>query len=157
MQAKRARRILSAAAGAFVAVMLGCPASKKPSKMEALLANMAEDVAIPLEAKNVPNPLLASDEVIQDGQRTYMISCAICHGADGHSQTSLGLAMYPPAMDLTSPHVQHWTDAELFWIIQNGVRLAGMPAWKSMLSETDSWKLVRFIHALPRLEATAAA
>jgi cbb3-type cytochrome oxidase cytochrome c subunit len=59
--------------------------------------------------------------------------------------------MYPPAMDLNSPHVQRWTDAELFWITQNGVRFTGMPAWKTMVSEQDTWKLVDFIHALPKL------
>ena len=82
-----------------------------------------------------------------------MQSCAICHGADGHGRTNLGRGMYPPAMDLTSPHVQHWNDAELFWIIQKGVRLTGMPSWKSTLSESDTWKLVYFIHDLTRAEA----
>jgi mono/diheme cytochrome c family protein len=60
-------------------------------------------------------------------------------------------------MDMTSPHVQHWSDAELFWIIQNGVRLTGMPSWQSSISESDTWKLVRFIHSLPRLNATSLA
>ena len=60
-------------------------------------------------------------------------------------------------MDLTSPHVQKWTDAELFWIIQNGVRMTGMPSWKSTISETDTWKLVHFIHNLPQLNASAEA
>jgi hypothetical protein len=65
--------------------------------------------------------------------------------------------MAPPAMDLTSSHVQHWSDAELFWIVQNGVRLTGMPSWKSSISENDTWKLVRFIHNLPRLDAASAS
>jgi len=58
---------------------------------------------------------------------------------------------------MTSPHVQHWSDAELFWIIQNGVRLTGMPSWQSSISETDTWKLARFIHNLPRLDATSTS
>jgi hypothetical protein len=65
--------------------------------------------------------------------------------------------MSPPAMDLTSAHVQHWSDAELFWIIQNGVRLTGMPAWKSSISDTDTWKLTRFIRNLPHLNAASAS
>jgi mono/diheme cytochrome c family protein len=60
-------------------------------------------------------------------------------------------------MDLTSPHVQHWSEADLYWIIQNGVRLTGMPAWKNTLSEEDNWKLVRFIQNLPQWNATHAA
>lgn len=141
--------------GALVVLTSACPASKQPSKVETALANMAKDVVIPIEAKNLRNPLPANEEVVRDAQQIYVRSCTICHGMDGHARTDLGRGMYPPAMDLTSPHVQKWTDAELFWIIQNGVRLTGMPAWKDMISETDTWKLVYFIHNLPRLNAQA--
>lgn len=137
--------------GLLTGALLGCPAGKTPSKWEARLANMAKDVVIPIEAKNLKNPLAQSADAAQEGQITFKGSCAMCHGSDGHARTNLGLAMYPPAMDLTSPHVQHWTDAELFWIIQNGVRLTGMPAWKSTISETDTWKLVNFIRVLPKM------
>ncbi len=139
-----------------VCVILGCTAHKQPSKVETTLANMAKDVVIPLEAEGRKNPLPGSDEMISQGQQIFLQSCALCHGADGHGRTELGRNMYPPAMDMTSPHVQHWSDAELFWIIQNGVRLTGMPSWNSSLSEGDTWKLARFIHNLPRLDAAAS-
>jgi mono/diheme cytochrome c family protein len=135
----------------------GCTANKKPSRVESTLANMAKDVVIPIEAENKKNPLLVSEQTVKEGRELYLQSCAICHGTDGHSRTNLGRGMYPPAMDLTSPHVQHWSDAELFWIIQNGVRLTGMPSWKSSISETDTWKLARFIHNMPRLNAMPAS
>ena len=64
--------------------------------------------------------------------------------------------MYPPVMDLTSPHVQHWNDSQMFWIIQNGVRLTGMASWKGAISADDTWKLVIFIHDLPGLDAAEA-
>ncbi len=133
----------------------GCTANKKPSTVEAALANMSKDVVIPIEAEKLKDRLPASGPVVKQGQHLYLQSCALCHGTDGHGRTNLGRAMYSPAMDLTSPHVQHWNDAELFWIIQNGVRLTGMPSWKSSLSETDTWKLTRFIHDLPELNAQA--
>ncbi|MBI4165209.1 MAG: c-type cytochrome [Acidobacteria bacterium] len=52
--------------------------------------------------------------------------------------------------------MRRWSDADLFWIIQNGIRLTGMPSWKATISDEDTWKLVRFTHALPRLSAVAA-
>jgi mono/diheme cytochrome c family protein len=118
---------------------------------------MAKDVIIPIEAEHKENPLLETDEVLNQGRQVFLQSCALCHGADGRGETYIGRNMYPPAMDMTSPHVQHWSDAELFWIIQNGVRLTGMPSWQSSISETDTWKLARFIHNLPRLNATSFA
>ncbi len=152
-----ARRILMAFLGALAGLMLACTAHKEPSKVEMALANMAKDVVIPLEAKNLKSPLPATDEVVKQGEQVYMQACSMCHAMDGHARTELGRGMYPPAMDLTSPHVQHWSDAELFWIIQNGVRMTGMPSWKSSISETDTWKLVHFVRGLPRLESEKAA
>jgi mono/diheme cytochrome c family protein len=130
------------------AVQFGCTAAQKPSKMETTLANMAKDVVIPIQAEGLQNPLAKTDVVLQQGQQLYNQYCAFCHDTDGHAQTKLAQAMYPPAMDLTSPHVQGWGDAELFWIIQNGVRMTGMPSWKGILSDEDSWKLVVYIRAL---------
>lgn len=142
---------------ASVAVFLsGCTAAKKPSTVETTLANMAKDVVIPIEAENRKSPLPENEQTLKGGRELYLQSCAICHGADGHARTKLGRGMYPPAMDLTSPHVQHWNDAELFWIIQNGVRLTGMPSWKATLSPSDIWELVEFMHDLPRLDAREA-
>jgi mono/diheme cytochrome c family protein len=138
--------------GAF---MFGCTANVQPSKVETTLANMAKDVVIPIQAGDKKNPLPDTNEVLSQGRQVFLQSCALCHGAEGRGETYIGRNMYPPAMDMTSPHVQHWSDAELFWIIQNGVRLTGMPSWRFSISETDTWKLARFIHNLPRLLATS--
>ncbi len=146
--------VISAILGAL---LQGCSAGKPPSKEETGLANAAKDVAIPLEAGKKKNPLPETDEVVSQGQEVFLGSCAQCHAADGRGDTTIGRNMAPPAMDLSSSHVQHWSDAELFWIIQNGVRLTGMPAWHSSISDNDTWKLARFIHNLPRLDAASAS
>jgi mono/diheme cytochrome c family protein len=139
------------------ALLPGCTADKQPSPEETNLANAAKDVAIPLEAGKMKNPLPDTDEVVSQGQEVFLGSCAQCHGADARGDTNIGRNMAPPAMDLSSHHVQHWSDAELFWIIQNGVRLTGMPSWRSSISENDTWKLTRYIHNLPSLEAASAS
>lgn len=53
----------------------------------------------------------------------------MCHGPDGHTPTDSGRWMYPRASDLTSFPVQRYSDRELFWIVKNGIRLSGMPAF----------------------------
>ncbi len=143
--------------GALLCALLqGCSAGKPPSQGETTLADAAKDVAIPLEAGKKSNPLPEASEVVSQGQEVFLGSCAQCHGVDGRGDSDLGHSMTPPAMDLSSSHVQHWSDAELFWIVQNGVRLTGMPAWHSSISENDTWKLARFIHKLPSLDNTSA-
>src|SRR5580658_51814 len=139
------------------ALLSGCTADKRPSQGETSLANAAKDVAIPLEAGMKKNPLPETAEVVSQGQEVFLGSCAQCHGPDARGDSDIGRNMYPPAMDLTSSHVQHWSDAELFWIIQNGVRLTGMPAWRSSISDNETWKLARFIHNLPHVNAASAS
>ena len=141
----------------LVALILGCTARRQPSKAETVLANMAKDVIIPIEAENRKNPLPDTDQIIDEGRQVFLQFCAICHGVDGHGETYIGRNMNPPAMDMTSPHVQHWSDAELSWIIQNGVRLTGMPSWQSAIPTRETWALARFIHTLPRLDAASAS
>jgi mono/diheme cytochrome c family protein len=140
----------------LAALLPGCTAAKHPSQGETTLANMAKDIVIPLKAGRNPNPLPETDEVLSQGQQVFLESCALCHGPDGHGDTHIGRNMDPPAMDLSSPHVQHWSDGELFWIIRNGIRLTGMPSWRSSISDNDTWKLARLIHNLPRLDAASA-
>jgi mono/diheme cytochrome c family protein len=152
------RKRMSGVSSALLAALLaGCAADKGPSKGETSLANAAKDVTIPLEAGRMKNPLPETEEVVSQGQEVFLGSCAPCHGADARGSTDIGRNMNPPAMDLTSAHVQHWSDAELFWIIQNGVRLSGMPAWKSTISTDDTWKLARFIHNITRAGAASAS
>jgi mono/diheme cytochrome c family protein len=150
-------RFLGAGFLTVLALLLSaCTAHEKPSNVETALATMAKDIVIPIETENLKNPLRNNEQVVSEGQQIFRQSCAICHGTDGHGQTTLGQGMYPPVMDLTSPHVQHWNDSQMFWIIQNGVRMTGMASWKGTISPNDTWKLVIFIHHLPDLNRTEA-
>ena len=66
----------------------------------------------------------------------------------------MGHGLYPKPPDLRGQHTQKLSDGELFWIIENGVRFTGMPAFGGSNehgSADDSWKLVRFIRHLPQL------
>jgi hypothetical protein len=60
---------------------------------------------------------------------------------------------------MTLPATQELSDGELFWIIENGVRLTGMPAWGDPGAEggEESWELVHFIRRLPALTAEEIA
>lgn len=146
------RRLGALSAVLFLALAAAaCSAHSKPSSIETKLANAAKDVVIPFEAESAANPTPNTDLTLAQGRQVFIAHCAMCHSTDGKSQNQLGLAMYPPAMDLTSPHVQSWKDQELYWIIQNGIRLTGMPGWQGIITPDDTWKVARYIHALPKM------
>ena len=101
------------------------------------------------------NPVPRSPEVLAKGMAHFADHCAICHGNDGRGQTEIGRNLYPKAPDMTAPPTQSLSDGEIFFIIKNGVRLTGMPAWGEDAPEddTDSWHLVHFIRHLPEITA----
>jgi mono/diheme cytochrome c family protein len=111
-------------------------------------------MAIGGNAARRTNPVPGGPDVLTQARAHWADHCATCHGNDGGGQTEMGRHLYPPAPDMRTRDTQHMTDGELFYIIQNGVRLTGMPAWGSEHGgEEDSWKLVRFIRHLPALSA----
>ncbi len=61
----------------------------------------------------------------------------------------MGRNLYPKAPDMRLPDTQRLTDGEIYWIIENGVRLTGMPAWGDGTGrDPDTWKLVHFVRRL---------
>jgi mono/diheme cytochrome c family protein len=97
------------------------------------------------------NPLAGNDSAWVDGGRGFQDHCAVCHGEDGAGKSEIGKNLYPKAPDMRQPETQGLSDGELYFVIRNGVRYTGMPAWETEYSADDTWKLVSFIRRMPRL------
>lgn len=80
-----------------------------------------------------------------NGGSHYGLDCSVCHSDDGRGQTPLGEGLYPRVADLTSKRVQNYSDQELFWIIKNGIRLTGMPAFGEVETPDHIWDLVNYV------------
>ena len=134
----------------------GLSAHATPNRFEIMVARNVRHLAVPSNAQLAQNPVLVSPEGMRDARLHFADHCAICHGNDGGGQTVIGGGLYPKPPDLRLPETQNLADGELFWIIENGVRFTGMPAF-SMGGEhggmEGSWKLVHFIRHLPHLTA----
>jgi len=150
--------VILGVAAAFAASILhnGLSARARPSALETFIARNIRHIAIPSNARAMTNPIADSPEVQREARLHFADHCAICHGNDGSGDTPIGRGLYPKPPDLRKEHTQKLSDGELFWIIENGVRLTGMPAFGGEAgpdSGEDSWKLVRFIRHLPKLTA----
>jgi mono/diheme cytochrome c family protein len=134
----------------------GLSARARPTAIEDFAASVAKDLALPAGVKQQRNPVPVSAEVLAEARAHWADHCAACHANDGSGQVPMGQGMYPQAPDMRAEKTQKKTDGELFYVIENGIRLSGMPAWGSeggspAHGREDSWKLVRFIRHLPDL------
>ena len=145
--------LLLGAGGVFMVGTHGLSAREQPGALERWMARQARTLAVPKDARRRENPVADSPQVQADARAHWADHCAACHSNNGSGDVEMGKHMYPPAPNMRQPETQQLTDGELFFIIQNGIRMTGMPAWGSGSphDEQDSWKLVRFIRHLPQL------
>jgi mono/diheme cytochrome c family protein len=147
--------IVVGAIGLWYFVNSGVSAKEQPGRVEEFVARRVRSMAIARRAASLTNPVAYSADVIADGRAHFADHCAICHANDGSGKTAIGEGLWPKAPDMRQPTTQNLTDGELFWIIENGIRFTGMPAWStdSKEGEEASWRLVHFIRHLPKLTA----
>jgi mono/diheme cytochrome c family protein len=149
--------LVLAGASLYFVLRDGLSARVEPSPLEVRIARTLRGWAIPSAARQTTNPVPASPEALAAGLAHFADHCASCHANDGSGRTPLGRNLYPRPPDLRAPATQALTDGELFHVIENGVRLTGMPAWGGPDSAQGSWELVQFIRHLPDLTAEEAA
>lgn len=142
---------IAAVAGGVWFLMQGISARSEPSPLEASLARTARKYAIPSAERERSNPIVKTRGSLRVGMEHWADHCATCHGNDGSGDTTIGRALYPRAPDMRRSDTQNLTDGELFYIIENGVKLTGMPAWATDTPEGEqaSWHLVNLIRHLP--------
>jgi mono/diheme cytochrome c family protein len=159
--------IVLLAAGAIYGAILvrrGFSARENPSWIEAFAAGVAKRLAIPATYR-MKNPLPATPENIREGEEHFADHCATCHGNDGGGDTLYGRGLYPKPPDMRTAETQNKGDGELYYTIENGVRLSGMPAFgppegsgkNADTHDVDTWKLVLFIRHLPQVTSEELA
>ena len=143
------------AAGAallWIARANGFSARTPPSAVERVVMQAVHWLSVPRAARAAVNPVAFSADVFAQSRAHFADHCASCHANDGSGSTDLGRSLFPRAPDMRLAQTQNKTDGELYWIIENGIRLTGMPAWGAGGgNDADTWKLVHFLRHLKEL------
>lgn len=131
----------------------GLSTRTEPSRVEEFVARSMRRLATPRAVRTMTNPVKPTEAVLQEGLEHFADHCAVCHANNGSGDTEIGRGLYPRTPDMRAAPTQELSDGELFSIIENGVRLTGMPAWGTGTPEGEraSWALVHFIRRLPQL------
>jgi mono/diheme cytochrome c family protein len=137
----------------------GLSAHAEPTAMEAFVARTVRRMAVPSDLRDAKNPVPLTSAMVAEARAHFADHCAACHGNDGRGRSGMGKQMYPKTPDMTLAATQSLSDGELFAIIENGVRLTGMPGFGSGTAESayGSWSLVHFLRRLPKLTAEEIA
>jgi thiosulfate dehydrogenase len=134
----------------------------KPLPFEAAI------VRVPLHARidrEMPrqSPLAITDDNVVAGMQLYREQCASCHGLKVPSK--FGPTMFPRAPQLwqrhsNEPDVVGVSDdpvGETYWKVKNGIRLSGMPSYKTLLTEEQLWQVATVLSVADKPLPPAAA
>lgn len=142
----------------LVVLLVGMPfalAHRRDLPLERLYGDLAVELAVRTQAGNAQNPVAQDRRALASGREAYTGSCAVCHGATGDGRGAFGEGLYPPASDLRTHDTQEKSDAQLFWIIKNGLSFAGMPAFGGQYNDQAIWSLVTYTRSLASTGAQA--
>ncbi len=140
--------VLLLPAGAYVWFKYGHPpvaVADAPLPMERQITSVPLHARIDKEAPTEAKAE-ANEATFIAGAHVYRQQCAFCHGVYG-SKSEVGEHMFPDAPPLWEKHhgevvgVSDDPAGETYWKVANGIRLTGMPAYKSVLTEAEMWQV----------------
>ncbi len=92
-------------------------------------------------ALGITVPPLDGDDRLRRGAAHYQQGCAPCHGSPAGPSMQVVRTMLPEPSDLKEL-VPTWKSNELFWIVKNGLKYTGMPAWPTQQRDDEVWDMV---------------
>jgi mono/diheme cytochrome c family protein len=112
------------------------------------LMHLAVRAAVRRSAAGLKSPLAPSAADLIAGRKSYMDTCAGCHGQPGRPPRTRPLFLTPPAF----VHVgTQYSVPELFWIIKHGIRRTGMSAYSYCFSDGEIWEVAEFVKRMKNL------
>jgi thiosulfate dehydrogenase len=129
-------------------------ANTTPPRWEAHIAMSAVDASADRHAAHANSPVLPTDDNLIEGMKIYTMNCAGCHGKLDRKPEPFGNSFYPPApqLVLNPPDDPDW---HTHYVVRNGIRYTGMPAWEKVLGDEDIWKVTIFLSHIEKLPPAA--
>ena len=127
-------------------------ATQPHSKLTIRVINEVRDASIEYHSKGIKGPSTIDPDMLREGVRHFHEMCRLCHGAPGFPKEEFAQGLYPKPPDLTSRGAQEGSDQEIFWVLKNGIKLTGMPAFGPTHNDDELWGMVRVFRRLPELK-----
>jgi mono/diheme cytochrome c family protein len=126
-------------------------AATAPPDVADKVAPWVLDKALERRSKDVTDPIAKDPGAIARGMSHYRENCLPCHGAPGIEPAEFHEGMNPSPPDIDAPALQHDSDAEIFWVVKNGIRMTGMPAFGVNHKDEEIRDIVAFVRHAPQI------
>ena len=129
-------------------------ASDKHWSITNAFLEVVRDRSISARAETLTVPDLTDAKRIKRGAANYDAMCAQCHLAPGVDSSELyeGLNPKPPVLYKNANFAEK--PNETFWVVKNGIKMTGMPAWGNNNSDEQIWDMIALVSALDTMTAT---
>lgn len=115
-----------------------------PSALETRLFSTVVRASVSRHSSERLNAEAPTEDELSEGAEIYKSLCAQCHGQLNGRASTLGASFYPPAPQLPG-HGTAYTEAQVSWIVEHGIRNTSMPSWRRLLSDDDIRKVSAFL------------
>lgn len=111
------------------------------------LLDTAMKYSVKRRGKDIKVPELGGKDQIEKGLALYRAHCENCHGAPGVAPEPFALGMTPTPVPLVHT-ARAWPPQDVFWVVKEGIKMTGMPAWKYRMTDEEIWSVVAFLPAM---------
>lgn len=127
-------------------------ASREHLDVTTWLLDLVRRQSIRMHSLDVGEPPAQPADRVRLGAVHYELGCAACHGAPGRPPSALQAAMLPSPPSFADAALD-WSPRQLYWIVVNGQKYTGMPAWIAWRRKDEVWPVVAFLNRIPDLDA----
>jgi mono/diheme cytochrome c family protein len=101
------------------------------------------------DVEKYSNPLPVTKESLLRGQKVFMNTCVVCHGASGNGDGYIVPPFSKPP-SLQSEKIRAYADSQIFHVITVGQNLMG--SYAPQIREQDRWAVIHYLRALQKAE-----
>lgn len=127
-------------------------AAKPHTKLTEWMTHETMIRSVKRHAKSVDAPARFTPAQVSAGFCEYESHCVACHGASAVAREDW-VSGQEPAPPYLIDASQTFDRAELFWIVNHGIKMTGMPAWRGTMTDQEMWDVVAFLEAMPKMDS----
>ena len=94
--------------------------------------------------RHAPSAVALEGASAEEGVSEYQEMCAVCHGAPGSPRGVIGQGLLPEPPEMPEV-VEEFKPGEIYWVVMNGIKMTGMPAFGATSPEQELKNVVAFV------------